>query len=217
MDDEWHGHLWARWGFCSLQRRQLPKRVCLSLCGSSTPTIRGCGQIERLWLHSCKLLVRDLRGGGADAGPARMAVVYTTSQLFSGTFTRLPGHVAFLAFATVGAVLSVNQATLPTEDVLSIFGLGFFCLCFSQVIRSWFRGLHDAQWQLMVEKSALEALLSMVCDATCWLAADADVIERGDSRCELLMGEPVFGKRLSACVVQTEEERRRLQDTFAPL
>lgn len=92
------------------------------------------------------------------------------------------------------------------------FGLlvGFLC-SFSVLIAQHIQwnALYESEQTVKAEKEALEALLSTVCDAGCWVAADGDTVLRGDRRLDDIMGVEMEGTQLSKCL--DREDRERLQ------
>jgi len=74
--------------------------------------------------------------------------------------------------------------------------------------------LHSVLVELASEKNAFQSLLSMVCDATVWLAADGSCILRCDKRFDMIMGKPMQGVPLVEMVFNPEEEVARLRQVF---
>eukprot|EP00927_Polykrikos_kofoidii_P062584 TRINITY_DN5739_c0_g1_i3.p1 TRINITY_DN5739_c0_g1~~TRINITY_DN5739_c0_g1_i3.p1 ORF type:complete len:787 (-),score=125.20 TRINITY_DN5739_c0_g1_i3:142-2502(-) len=71
---------------------------------------------------------------------------------------------------------------------------------------------HEALQEVLAEKLASEALLSMLCDGAFWLAGDGDTIKQSDGRLEDGLGakSSMEGEQLSQCILDSTEERERL-------
>mmetsp|Transcript_132978 Transcript_132978/g.384531 ORF Transcript_132978/g.384531 Transcript_132978/m.384531 type:complete len:647 (-) Transcript_132978:236-2176(-) len=102
-----------------------------------------------------------------------------------------------------------GYADPPCAFMFSGIAMAVFVQCAQHT--QW-RDIYDAQQDDAAEKEASEALLSMICDAACWIAADGETVLRGDSRLDSIMGISMQGKKLSAYL--PEPERKRLYDTM---
>jgi len=72
-----------------------------------------------------------------------------------------------------------------------------------------------AEWQFMfrlqhdsvIEKKAMEKVLAMVCDASCWLAADGKSVLRSDCRLDDIVGLKAMGENFHNFIPEEERER----------
>mmetsp|Transcript_63339 Transcript_63339/g.160325 ORF Transcript_63339/g.160325 Transcript_63339/m.160325 type:complete len:523 (-) Transcript_63339:101-1669(-) len=84
----------------------------------------------------------------------------------------------------------------------------FVILAFLHMMHTQWRALYEAQQELAMEKEASGALLSMVCDAAFWMAADDCKILRSDVRLDEIFGAAMVNRQL--CDFMPEEEKQRL-------
>eukprot|EP00419_Tripos_fusus_P015519 CAMPEP_0172753630 /NCGR_PEP_ID=MMETSP1074-20121228/156360_1 /TAXON_ID=2916 /ORGANISM="Ceratium fusus, Strain PA161109" /LENGTH=90 /DNA_ID=CAMNT_0013586351 /DNA_START=22 /DNA_END=290 /DNA_ORIENTATION=+ len=69
---------------------------------------------------------------------------------------------------------------------LVIYSCGAMCWCF--MWRCLWQTLYQNERRVTIEKEASESVLSMLCDATFWLAADGDTLVDSDHRLEGIIG-----------------------------
>jgi len=80
-----------------------------------------------------------------------------------------------------------------------------WCLCALQKQRA---DIMNTQHEVAAEKEASEALLSMICDATCWVAADGGRILRSDGRLDEAMGSNLGGRPFEGYIADGEDLER---------
>jgi len=73
--------------------------------------------------------------------------------------------------------------------LFAVFGLGVTIMSGSRLYR-----VFSFQQALSAERKLLVSLLSMMCDATAWLAESGDVVLRADQRFHMLLGRDVTGQ-----------------------
>jgi len=136
---------------------------------------------------------------------------------------RLHHSLAFLLWHTAQICICTKlQGEIYDEEVKMqfysspiVFGMCGFVLAFHSQRR--LKLLYNARHQVAAEKEAVESLLSMVCEAAIWLAADGDTIVRCDHRFDLLMGRPMERAKLSGCMPAdlSAQEQERLRAAFS--
>jgi len=97
-------------------------------------------------------------------------------------------------------------------NVMQICIVSSWCVLgalFAKSQQSDLRCLFDAQLGLAVQSKASTKLLSMVCDAACWLAVDGNTILGSDPRLDEIFGCRVSGMQFSSFL--PEEERNGFQ------
>merc|ERR1719203_1448868 len=68
---------------------------------------------------------------------------------------------------------------------------------------------------LRSQNEASESLITMFCDAICWLEKDTATVTSCDHRFNMLMGRDMVGEKFSHCLAQDSDERERLQGAFS--
>eukprot|EP00928_Gymnodinium_smaydae_P048862 TRINITY_DN3272_c0_g1_i1.p1 TRINITY_DN3272_c0_g1~~TRINITY_DN3272_c0_g1_i1.p1 ORF type:complete len:808 (-),score=101.71 TRINITY_DN3272_c0_g1_i1:87-2510(-) len=90
----------------------------------------------------------------------------------------------------------------------------FFGVAASLWLNGLFWRLYSSQSELDFEKSVLNSLTSLTCDATCWLADGQGTVSTSDRRVEDVFEVDMNGLSLADVVVE-EEERERLARVLA--
>jgi len=70
--------------------------------------------------------------------------------------------------------------------------------------------------QLKAEQSAAADLLSMLCDATAWLASDGDTVVRSETRFDAIVGHSALNECLSSFIPEEEQNRFEVASTKSP-
>merc|ERR1719235_1951330 len=90
-------------------------------------------------------------------------------------------------------------------SMLVVFSCGTPCWCYANAYM-W-HTLWTTQAQLAAEKESSKSLLSMVCDATFWLACDGDTILESSRHFDALLGCRAERTRLSRHIPEKETSR----------
>lgn len=111
-------------------------------------------------------------------------------------------------------VVNLTTCTLGRSETHVPSALYAVGLLFSGVIlysqHTQWRAIYEVQQELAAEKEASEALVSMICDAACWIAADGDTVSSGDPRLDTIMGGlRMQGQSLGSYMPQDERDRLR--------
>mmetsp|Transcript_119832 Transcript_119832/g.382525 ORF Transcript_119832/g.382525 Transcript_119832/m.382525 type:complete len:326 (+) Transcript_119832:266-1243(+) len=118
---------------------------------------------------------------------------------------RLPFACCLLVDAVILFVsLAVRHVPIDAHEILGAVATTIVVSCCVYYLeQTRWMALFDVE----AEKEASEALLSMICDAACWLAADGDEISRSDPRLDFLMGCSMSGKLLQDFLPEKEQSR----------
>eukprot|EP00443_Scrippsiella_acuminata_P063874 CAMPEP_0115554558 /NCGR_PEP_ID=MMETSP0271-20121206/97356_1 /TAXON_ID=71861 /ORGANISM="Scrippsiella trochoidea, Strain CCMP3099" /LENGTH=453 /DNA_ID=CAMNT_0002988289 /DNA_START=313 /DNA_END=1674 /DNA_ORIENTATION=- len=115
--------------------------------------------------------------------------------------------VAFLGTLVHRATNGMSMSMDPSSHlgVLALVVLSWLVIARAQ--QSELRCLFDAQRCLAVKSNASAKLLSTVCDAACWLAADGSTILESDPRVDEVLGCKAQGTDF-VCYLPDEEKKR---------
>uniref|UniRef100_A0A7S4T6P1 Protein kinase domain-containing protein n=1 Tax=Alexandrium monilatum TaxID=311494 RepID=A0A7S4T6P1_9DINO len=108
----------------------------------------------------------------------------------------------------VSASWLYGDPTSPRPFVTSVLytmaSAGFSWMTYSRVC-----SICEAHKALVAEKAMMEAIITMLCDATVWLSDQSCTIVRADQHFRMLIGRDMTGASLGDCLAEGELERLR--------
>jgi len=126
---------------------------------------------------------------------------------FSGVRV-LPFFLCILADAVVLAYPAYQESWKYVPNLFTLFQLAA-CAAVVVLQQSRWRSLYDMEQLRNEQSESMEMLLSMLCDAKCWLDDDGRGILRSDSRLEAIFGQPMLSERLDHFLFSHDVERFR--------
>jgi len=101
-----------------------------------------------------------------------------------------------------------EKGAIRCSVTLSVLSLSTVGWCYGTVYM--FHAQYQMQQRISLEQEASQSILSMVCDATFWLAADGDTLLHGSPHLDALLSADSKGSRFSSYLADTEQDRFKM-------